>query len=145
MESCLSRLPSSSSISSPVSSPHLARIEPFVPGSNYGWSYTSDTSETGAAGWSIGDTSYASFPTGDWTALRIGGDVPMLFSVDADAAQAPLPATALLLLPGIAALSDARRRRGAFGNFLAGRRAPAIARRDGGDAVSAAPAGYASR
>lgn len=80
-------------------------------GANYVWSYTFDTSETGVTGWSIGDTSYAGWPANNWTALDIAGEVPVLFSVNADAADVPLPATALLMLPGIAAISFSRLRR----------------------------------
>ena len=58
------------------------------------------------AGTSIGDTSYAGYGAGGWTALEgdLGGDVPVLFSVNAEAAGVPLPATMLLLLTGLAGL-----------------------------------------
>jgi hypothetical protein len=50
---------------------------------NYLWNFTTDTSETGEPGWTIGNTAYASYPAGAWTALTEPGapNNPTLFAV----------------------------------------------------------------
>ena len=51
---------------------------------NYAWNRTDDTSETGLAGWSIGQTAYTD-EFGSWEPLTIGpdeDDFPVLFSIN---------------------------------------------------------------
>ncbi|MFO0874092.1 MAG: choice-of-anchor R domain-containing protein [Phycisphaerales bacterium] len=67
---------------------------------NFGWWYTTDTSESGLAGWSIGDDTYVGFPVGVWTVLKsavppVDGPAPQLFEIKATA----VPAVGACCLP----------------------------------------------
>jgi len=82
---------------------------------NYLWNFTTDTSETGLPGWSIGNTSYAGYPSGTWTALAssvppFNVPAPVLFQVNATAVPEPGSLT-LLAMGGVVGLAGAASRR----------------------------------
>jgi hypothetical protein len=63
---------------------------------NISWAYIEDLSETGLPGWTIGDQTLGSYPTGSWTNLEtfVNDELPVQFSVDVT--PVPLPAAAWL-------------------------------------------------